>query len=449
MTKLQIDKAVSKILYSVIETGVCRIITCQQPKILNQVKSVYQENLPQDHSLLWLPGNINSIEQLSLILRKAGILSIKPSSEYNELIEQIRAYLVRCQQQGRLEIWVFESAELLSSEICKLLGELVNSDYSDKALFSFELWGNAQLDVHYHSGQLQACCCTQHYYIPVGKQILLAAKPKLPHRALTTGLAIFVLGTLLGSGYLYRSNINIFDNTVELAAADIAASVVDTMSEQTSEPTSELTTELTPELAAENVNKSFVEPVYDVVVNKIPEQALEQTLEPVAYDTAGTAFDVLESGNENATETVQEQALKFSVENTPNITALGAEPEETLGSDSVNNKHWFYSLSYSQWREKHQISLRDDIDRQDGLYYLQLGVYKQQESLSKFFELYVLPTQTYYFCYSEKDNIISLVTGTYNSASQAYDAHRELLTQGLESSVVAVAKYAQWQCSIS
>ena len=64
ITKLQIDKAVSKILYSVIEKGVCRIVTCQQPQKLIQVKSVYIKNLPIDHTLLWLPGNIDSIEKL-------------------------------------------------------------------------------------------------------------------------------------------------------------------------------------------------------------------------------------------------------------------------------------------------------------------------------------------------------------------------------------------------
>jgi hypothetical protein len=411
ITKLQINKAVSKILYSVIETGVCRIVTCQQPKLLSQVKSVYKKNLPLDHSLFWLPSNIDSIEQLSLILSEMGVPDISSCSERHELVQQIRDYLVLCQQQGRLEIWIFEGAEFLSSEIYELLGELVNSEYSDKALFSFELWGGAQLDANYHSGQLQACCCAQHYYIPVGQQILQAAKPKLPHRTVTACLIIFALGVLLGNGYFYMSNINIFD-TVNLVADDIAGSVV--------KPLDEKIIEQTPE------------PVIETM--------LVQTPEPINDDIAGAAIESVDA-------IMHEQTPKLSIESTPTIAK--SKHKLTLNADVTNSKHWFYSLSYPQWREKHQIIIHDDIDRQNGLYYLQLGIYRRQESLSKFFNKHVVPAQTYYFCYLEKDNVMALMTGTYTSTIEAYRAHKQLLTQGLESSVVAVTKYNQWQCSTS
>jgi hypothetical protein len=411
ITKLQINKAVSKILYSVIETGVCRIVTCQQPKLLSQVKSVYKKNLPLDHSLFWLPSNIDSIEQLSLILSEMGVPDISSCSERHELVQQIRDYLVLCQQQGRLEIWIFEGAEFLSSEIYELLGELVNSEYSDKALFSFELWGGAQLDANYHSGQLQACCCAQHYYIPVGQQILQAAKPKLPQRTVTACLIIFALGVLLGNGYFYMSNINIFD-TVNLVADDIAGSVV--------KPLDEKIIEQTPE------------PVIETM--------LVQTPEPINDDIAGAAIESVDA-------IMHEQTPKLSIESTPTIAK--SKHKLTLNADVTNSKHWFYSLSYPQWREKHQIIIHDDIDRQNGLYYLQLGIYRRQESLSKFFNKHVVPAQTYYFCYLEKDNVMALMTGTYTSTIEAYRAHKQLLTQGLESSVVAVTKYNQWQCSTS
>ena len=402
ITKLQVDKAISKILYSVIETGVCRIVTCQQPKMLSQVKSIYKKNLPLRHSLLWLPGNIDSIEQLALTLSEAGVPGIKPCFKRNELVQQIKAYLILCQQQGRLEIWIFENAELLTSEIYQLLGELVNSDYSSKTLFSFELWGGAQLDVNYHSGQLQACCYAQHYYIPVGKQILLAVKPKLPHRAVTLGLVVFLLGILLDNGYLYRSEINITDNTADLIAHDI--------------------------------NGSFFEPTFEAIVDT----TAKQTPEPITFDRA-------ESTLEPFTETIQEQILKFTNKNTLTIAESGLK--EMLNTDTVNSKHWFYSLPYSQLRDKYKIDLHDNIDRNNELYYLQLGVYKQQESLYKFFNLNVLSTQTYYFCYLEKNKTVALLIGSYLSIRQAYNAHDRLLGKGLISSVVTVNKYNQWQCS--
>jgi hypothetical protein len=435
ITKLQINKAVSKILYSVIETGVCRIVTCQQPKLLSQVKSVYKKNLPLDHSLFWLPSNIDSIEQLSLILSEMGVPDISSCSERHELVQQIRDYLVLCQQQGRLEIWIFEGAEFLSSEIYELLGELVNSEYSDKALFSFELWGGAQLDANYHSGQLQACCCAQHYYIPVGQQILQAAKPKLPHRTVTACLIIFALGVLLGNGYFYMSNINIFD-TVNLVADDIAGSVV--------KPLDEKIIEQTPELMTNDMTRSTLEPIVETMFEQTPEPVIEtmlvQTSEPINDDIAGAAIESVDA-------IMHEQTPKLSIESTPTITK--SKHKLTLNADVTNSKHWFYSLSYPQWREKHQIIIHDDIDRQNGLYYLQLGIYRRQESLSKFFNKHVVPAQTYYFCYLEKDNVMALMTGTYTSTIEAYRAHKQLLTQGLESSVVAVTKYNQWQCSTS
>ena len=519
ITNLQIDKAVSKILYSVIETGVCRIVTCQQPKVLSQVKSVYKKNLPLDHSALWLPSNIDSIEQLSLILSEKGLPDISLCSERHELVQQIRDYLVLCQQQGRLEIWIFESAEFLSSEVYELLGDLVNSEYSDKALFSFELWGGAQLDANYHSGQLQVCCCAQYYYIPVGQQVLQAAKPKLPHRTFTASLIIFALGVLLGNGYFYISNINIFD-TVNLVANDRAGTVVkpldetiieqtpelitndmtrstlepvvETTLEQTTEPVIETTLEQTSEPVIETILEQTPEPVIEIVleqtsesvVEKMLEQTsepvietmlgqtsesvietmleqtsepvietmleqtsepvietlLEQTSEPINYDIAGSAIGAVDAK-------MHEQTPKLSIENTPTIT--NSEHKLTLNADVTNSKHWFYSLSYPQWRERHQIIIHDDIDRQNGLYYLQLGIYRRQGSLNQFFNQHVVSAQTYYFCYLEKDNVMALITGTYTSTIEAYKAHKQLLTQGLESSVVAVTKYNQWQCSTS
>ena len=447
ITKLQIDKAVSKIIYSVIETGVCRIVTCQQPKLLSQVKSVYKKNLPLDHSLLWLPSNIDSIEQLSLILSEKGLPDISLCSERHELVQQIRDYLVLCQQQGRLEIWIFESAEFLSSEVYELLGDLVNSEYSDKALFSFELWGGAQLDANYHSGQLQACCCAQYYYIPVGQQVLQAAKPKLPHRTFTASLIIFALGVLLGNGYFYISNINIFD-TVNLVANDIAGTVV--------KPLDETIIEQTPELITNDMTRSTLEPVVETTLEQTTEPVIETVLEQTSESVVETMLEktsepvietMLEQTSEPVVETMLEQTPKLSIENTPTIT--NSEHKLTLNADVTNSKHWFYSLSYPQWRERHQIILHDDIDRQNGLYYLQLGIYRRQGSLNQFFNQHVVSAQTYYFCYLEKDNVMALITGTYTSTIEAYKAHKQLLTQGLESSVVAVTKYNQWQCSTS
>lgn len=388
-TKSQIDKALTAVLYSVIEKGVCRIVTCQQPKLLDQLKSVYAKNLPDDHSILWLPGKIESIEQLSWTLSEAGVPDIKSGCDRYELIEQIRAYLIFCQQQHRLEIWVFEDAELLSSEIYQLLGELVNAKYSTKGLLSFELWGGAQLDVSYHSGLLKACCCAQYYYIPLGKQVLLAERITKVGRAAIIGILIFVLGMAVGNRYLY------WPNQQELLQE--VAAPAETFPKQSKSSIDDIANSV-----AIDIVKSDIDPLMINIIEQVPELNVK--------DTSMTS-------------------------------------DSLLSTDNANNRHWFYSLYYSQWREKYQISLLDDINRQEGLFYLQLGIYKKKESLSKFFDRKVFPAKTYYFCYLEKDKRMALMTGSYTSAYQAYNAHDELLADGFTSMVVSQSQLNQWQCS--
>jgi hypothetical protein len=419
----QVEKTIAKLLYSVIEHGVCRIVTCQQPKILDELKSAYSTNLPASHRLLWLRGNINNLEQLSLALIQAGVPDIRSGGERHELVQQIKAYLAFCQQQHRSEIWIFENAERLPSQIYQLLGELVNWQHLGKALFSFELWGNAQLDALYHSGQLQACCSAQHYYIPVGQPILSVARPTMARRAVAAGLLIFALGIILGKGYHDWTSL-IVD---QLASEDIA-------------PPAKLRTlpaELTPGYALQQApSRKFVAITHQPLVTQISAN-LDNAADLMLKET--TQVNV-----ESVMDSLIEHTADSLIENTLEVINQGSEAE--LSADAANNRHWFHRLSYSQWRKEHQINLSDDIDRQDGLFYLQLGIYKRQKSLSRFFNAKLLPSQTYYFCYLEKNKLMALMTGSYPSARQAYNAVERLQAQGVTSTVVAVSQLKQWQC---
>jgi cell division protein FtsN len=128
-------------------------------------------------------------------------------------------------------------------------------------------------------------------------------------------------------------------------------------------------------------------------------------------------------------------------------TELSSTPAQEQIALADFKQHWFFSLAFSHWREKYQIKLADEVDRQAGKFFLQLGLYRRQQSLRDFFVAEVLPAEAYYFCYQKKNNLMALITGSYESVHQAYNAHNELQTQGFASSVITVNKLNDWQCS--
>jgi hypothetical protein len=498
----------------VIEKGVCRIVTSQKGKLLDELKAAYPANLPQNHRLVWLPGNIQSIEQLSRVLIAAGMPDIQPEVDANALTLQIQVHLTHCHRKHKLEVWIFEDAELLAEEIFQLLGNLISTKHLNKSLFSLELWGNAQLDVLYHSGDLATCCGAQHYYIPVSEQILINAKPAKSNRLLLTGVFLFVLGIGLGNvvnvwvtsgGHTFsqekspsRVKIELFNDLKAGKAAESKPKgtykpIDRSQTEVTEDSPNNLVVQSTPEFDSDNTMGLIVEPTQVIKLKDTEELLTGRTPEFFVDDTADLIVDrghvqtgdnIAAAITEQTSEVTQKDSVDFIVEHTQilevkDTTELlkGLNPEimvahKTSSTDKQTSnttdyiktelsntqsaeqsalvdfkQHWFFSLAFSQWREKYQIELADEVDRQAGKFSLQLGLYRRQQSLSDFFVAEVLPAETYYFCYQKKNNLMALIIGSYESVHQAYNAHNKLRTQGFASSVISVNQLNDWQCS--
>ena len=478
----RLDKALSEIMYSVIEKGVCRIVTSQKGKLLDELKATYPGNLPQNHRLVWLPGNIQSIEELSRVLISAGVPDIQPEIDADALAVQIQAHLTRCHRQHMLEVWIFEDAELLADEIFQLLGNLISTKHLNNPLFSLELWGNAQLDVLYHSGDLAICCGAQHYYIPVGEQILTNTKQVKTTRLLLPGMLLFVLGIGLSSavnvwvtsgGHAFSQDkspasvkielVNDFkvDKGAEPKPTGTYKPIERSQTEVTTDSPTNLAFQNTPEFNSDNTADLIVDRGHvqtgDNTTAAITEQASEVTKEDnVGFIAVHTQIleikDPAELLKELTPEIMVAHKTSLTDEQTSNSTGyIRTELSSTQAPEQIAladfKQHWFFSLAFSQWREKYQIELADEVDRQAGKFFLQLGLYRRQQSLRNFFVAEVLPAEAYYFCYQKKNNLMALITGSYESVHQAYNAHNELQTQGFSSSVITVNQLNDWQCS--
>ena len=439
----QVDKSLSEIMYSVIEKGICRIVTSQKGKLLDKLKAAYPPNLPENHRLVWLPGNIQSIEQLSRELIAAGVPDIQPEVDADALVVQVQAHLIRCHRQHTLEIWIFEDAELLAEEIFQLLGNLIGIKHLNQSLFSLELWGNAQLDVLYHSGDLATCYGAQHYYIPVGEHILTNAQPVKTTRLLLPAVLLIVLGIGLGSavnvwvtngGHSFSQKKSPASELVNDLKADKAAGPTPT---GTYKPIDRSQTEVTADSPT------------NLVVHSTPGVNSDDTADLIVNQGhVQTADNTTAAITEHTSEVTREDNVGFIAEHTQVIKVK--DPVEQLTEQSALpdfKQHWFFSLDFSQWREKYKIELADDIDRQEGEFFLQLGLYRRQQSLRDFFVAEVLPAKTYYFCYQQKNNLMALITGSYKSMRQAYNAHNKLQAQCFSSFVISVNQLNDWQCS--
>jgi hypothetical protein len=481
-TVAQVDKSLSEIMYSVIEKGVCRIVTSQKGKLLDELKAAYPPNLPENHRLVWLPGNIQSIEQLSRELIAAGVPDIQPEVDADALVVQIQAHLTRCHRQHTLEIWIFEDAELLAEEIFQLLGNLIGIKHLNQSLFSLELWGNAQLDVLYHSGDLATCCGAQHYYIPVGEHILTNAQPAKTTRLLLPGVLLLVLGIGLGSavnvwvtsgGHSFSQEKSSASVKIELVNDHKADKVAQPKPTGTFKPIDISQTEVTADNPTNLVVHSTPGVNSDNTANLIVDQGHVHTADNT---TAAITEHTSEVTREDSTDFIAEHTQVVKVKDpaeqltgqTPEVmvahkssltdehpsNATGNIKTELSSTQSTEQsalpdfkQHWFFSLDFSQWREKYKIELADDVDRQEGEFFLQLGLYRRQQSLSDFFIAEVLPAKTYYFCYQKKNNLMALITGSYKSVRQAYNAHDELQAQGFASFVISANQLNDWQCS--
>ncbi|MEM0912884.1 MAG: hypothetical protein AAGJ37_18055, partial [Pseudomonadota bacterium] len=199
-----IQQALSQLLYSVVEKGICRIVTSQQPSTLPELQRAYTESLPAHHNVIWLSGKLDSIESLIGALIEAGVNELLQGFTMESYIELCQEYLIRQHDAGIIEVWAITDVDHLSPDIHALLSTLVEFNYINTPLLSIELWGDAQLDVFYQSGAVQEVYSCPLYPIRLGQKILInKTEKKRFYAAVAASLIIGAFAGVLLSNQLY------------------------------------------------------------------------------------------------------------------------------------------------------------------------------------------------------------------------------------------------------
>lgn len=439
-----VDKGIAKLIYSVIEKGVCRIVTSRQPQLLDELKTLYIQSLPAQHQLIWLPGDIQSIEELAQALTKAGVLNSDPVTDKDALESQIRQQLIHCHQNHQLQIWAFEQAEQLSEPVHKFLASLVSWRYVNVPMLSVELWGDANLDKQNRHGKLLPWKDIHCYPIAVGKKIY---HPPQKSTSLQWGLGSLLTLSLLWAGA--NDLLPPLSSTDQTPLSEIAAS-----------PAAELTPQLTSQQPQKAPTEHPTQPddttgqSADSIISTHPisgENMPEDPSPALAMDKDIAIAQPSEKPTDVAPVETSVETPIVKTKAPATATKAPEQRQQPIIVASVTTQppadHWFYGLSFPEWRDQHQINLNDDIQRTPGTFHLQLGMYKQQNSLKRFFTKYQFPDNHYHFCYSGKYQAVSLVTGPYESYRHAFRQYQQLKKKGIDTVIASVEYLQSWQCS--
>ena len=149
-----IRKALFKLLYSVIETGLCRIITSKSPELLETLKSTYIENIPEDHQFVFLSGKIQNLEDLTNFLLNLLVNQFSTIENQYQFIKHAKLYLIANKGKGVTTIWALANADLVSSEMHQLLAQLLSKQNFGNSALAIELWGHTLLANSYNSWEM-------------------------------------------------------------------------------------------------------------------------------------------------------------------------------------------------------------------------------------------------------------------------------------------------------
>ena len=190
-----IREGLFQLLYSVIETGVCRVITSKSRQSLESLKTTYVENIPEYHQLVFLSGRIQNLEDLTNALVKSGVKQFSAIENHQQFIENAKLYLIANKGKGLTTIWALESADLVSSDMHQLLAQLLSWQCFGRSLLAVELWGHSLLVNSYNSGEISKYYRCKIYPISLNENLNL----NLKNTAIKVKLAItLVIGLFLG-----------------------------------------------------------------------------------------------------------------------------------------------------------------------------------------------------------------------------------------------------------
>ncbi|GEM_PF-6948894 len=391
-----IQKALSHLLYSVVERGVCRIVTSQQPSLLPELKQAYKESLPEHHHIKWLTGKIDDIEGLKKALARAGIRELRQAQDVQDYMEICKQHLINRYQAGKLEIWAISDVQHLAPDVHSFLSTLLKFKHGEKPMLSLELWGNAQLDVFSQSGAIEQMYKCPLYPIQLGQQFINIKSDK--YRFIYSLAASLFVGVFLGFLTTYQWHGS--DSDVHVAQAEsteISAPEVSIVDESKSDETP----------AVEMAQIAEIKEEKDVIIDL-------DTFELEKYTTPS--------------------------EETGRIAVKAAEVERL-------ESHWYFALSTQNWDAPGEFLTKVQQDTTEQNFFIQFGAYKRQDSLLKFFETTEMNTEQYTICYVDEWGSAVIIGPGFPSYDDVVREHQRLTEQAVDSAVIDQKRINTWQCN--
>ncbi len=406
-----IRKALFQLLYSVIETGVCRIITSKSPEFLETLKRTYIENIPEYHQLVFLSGKIQNLGDLTNALVKSGVNQFSTIENQEQFIKHAKLYLIANKGKGVTTIWALENADLVSSEMHQLLAQLLSKQNFGNSALAIELWGHTLLANSYNSGEMSKHYQCKIYPISLNENLII--KSTLINFKLVITL---VIGLFLGHQIepLLESFANKY-NTAELQSISL---------------------------------------ITNIKINKLePTSVVAQS----TFDDVGDNSSQPEMLNQSNVLALSDNAV-FEENGQSVPLALTTSPDETNNKETDNvqlvehilepeSPHWYFELLPSKWLSEYNINLNHQLQTNNNQYYIQYGVYRHKSSIIKFTKQNPLLSDYYHLCYSSDWQKVALMTGAYQGYRQAFNRLIKMKEQGIDGTIVNSSYLDTWQCS--
>ncbi|MEY8216451.1 MAG: hypothetical protein RPR97_18445 [Colwellia sp.] len=406
-----IKKGLFQLLYSVIETGVCRIITSKSPNILVTLKRAYVENIPEYHQVIFLSGKIENLEDLTNALVKSGENQFSTVENHEEFIEQAKLYLIANKGKGITTIWALENADLVSSDMHQLLAQLLLWQCFGRSLLAIELWGHSLLLSSYNSGEISQYYQSKIYPISLNENL------KLKSTSIHFKLAItLVVGLFLG--HQIKPLLEKFSNSYDTSEQQ-SINLISNIKINKREPKS-----------------AVVKPAFDGVANKNSQpEILNQSNVLVLNDNA-----VFEKNAQ-----IVPIALTSSTDKINNKEMHNEQIVEHILQPK--DPHWYFNLLPSKWLNEYNINLTHQLQTKNNQYYIQYGVYRHKKSIINFITRNSLLSDYYHLCYSSDWQMVALMTGAYQGYRQAFKNLSKIKEQGFDGTIVNSDYLNTWQCS--
>jgi hypothetical protein len=436
-----IRKGLFQLLYSVIETGVCRVITSKSDKLLASLKNTYVENIPEHHQVVFIPGKIEHLDDLTRVLVTAGIEQFSLIENNEQFLENAKQYLIENKDKQVITIWAFENADLISSDIHYLLGQLLAWQRYGSSLLTIELWGHTLLEKLYSSGEISQYYQSKIYPINLDENPTLKSKIALFNfKSINFKLFIALIGGLL-LGPQVAPLLEKFSNIYN----------------SSSQPTKNLDSNINTEKLAPKV--ILAKPAFDDVNENNKQTEVTRQANVLALNDSvelkesaqnlviKLANNTDETNNTNATDSTDE---------TNNIDATDSTDENNHNMHNIEvvehilapeKPHWYFKLLPSEWLSEYNINLNHQLQTEKNQVYIQYGVYRHKLSIMRFVKENKSLSDYYYLCYSSDWQMVALMTGPYQDYDQASKSLIKIKAQGFDGIIANSSYLNAWQCS--